>query len=79
MSMNVRWDSVIEALAAKGWSARVVGAIARPLTQATLTVGGAERAVPVPPHDAGYAPLPDDAASTTLPTSSPETRALLTG
>jgi epoxyqueuosine reductase len=111
MSASVQWRSVIEALAEKGWSARVVaaarltdlrarvaavlesgdlpdaaaahladevafalpdgleaarsvivGAIARPLTQATLTVGGAERTVPVPPHYAGYFTVPDGLA-----------------
>ena len=111
MSANVRWPSVIEELAGKGWSARVVaaarltdlrarvaavlesgdlpdkaaariadevtfalpdgleaarsvivGAVARPLTQATLTVGGAERTVPVPPHYAGYFTVPDGLA-----------------
>ena len=111
MSASVQWQSVIEALAEKGWSARVVaaarltdlrarvaavlesgdlpdaaaahladevafalpdgleaarsvivGAIARPLTQATLTVGGAERTVPVPPHYAGYFTVPDGLA-----------------
>jgi len=102
VSANVRWESVMEALAEKGWSARVVdagrlsdlrarvaavldsgdlpeetaarlandvafalpdgleaarsvivGAVARPLTQATLTVGGADHTVPVPPQYAG--------------------------
>lgn len=102
MSANVPWESVIEALTEKGWSARVadaarltdlrarvatvlgsgelpetaaahladkvafalpeglaaarsviVGAVARPLTQATLTVGGADHTVPVPPQYAG--------------------------
>jgi epoxyqueuosine reductase len=110
MSTNVRWEDVIEALARRGWSARVVaaarltdlrarvatvldsgdlpeeasarfadevafalpedlaarsvivGAVARPLTQATLTVGGAERTVPVPPHYAGYFTAPDGLA-----------------
>jgi len=37
----------------------VIGAVARPLTQATLTLGGAEHAVPVPPHYAGYHTVPD--------------------
>ncbi|MEI6448678.1 MAG: 4Fe-4S double cluster binding domain-containing protein [Actinomycetes bacterium] len=111
MSANVQWQSVIEALADKGWSARVVaaarltdvrarvaavlesgdlpgeaaariaaevafalpegleaarsvivGAIARPLTQATLTIGGTEYTVPVPPHYAGYFTVPDSLA-----------------
>lgn len=107
MSARVRWESVIEALAEIGWSARVVdaarlpelgarvaavldsgdlpeaaaariaadvsfvlpegfaarsvivGAVARPLTQARMTVGGTEHAVPVPPHYAGYFTVPD--------------------
>lgn len=112
MSASVRWESVIEALADKGWSARVVdaarlselrarvaavldsgdlpdeaaarladdvafvlpegltaarsvivGAVARPLTQATLIAGGAERTVPVPPHYAGYFTVPDGLAA----------------
>ncbi len=111
MSANVRWQRVLESLAEKGWSARVVaaarltdlrarvaavlesgdlpdeaaahiadevtfalpegleaarsvivGAIARPLTQATLTIGGAEYTVPVPPHYAGYFTVPDGLA-----------------
>jgi len=37
----------------------VVGAVARPLTCATLTVGGTEHTVPVPPHYAGYETVPD--------------------
>ena len=37
----------------------VVGAIARPLTRATLTVDGDEHTVVVPPHYAGYATVPD--------------------
>jgi len=37
----------------------VVGAVARPLTQATLTLGGAAHTVPVPPHYAGYYTVPD--------------------
>ena len=32
----------------------VVAALGRPLTQATLTLGGTERTIPVPPHYAGY-------------------------
>ena len=46
----------------KGLAARavVIGAVARPLTQATLTLGGAERTVPVPPHYAGYYTVPDE-------------------
>jgi len=40
----------------------VVGAVARPLTQATLTLGGAARTVPVPPHYAGYYTVPDQLA-----------------
>jgi epoxyqueuosine reductase len=38
----------------------VVGAVARPLTRATLTVGGEQVTVAVPPHYAGYATVPDD-------------------
>lgn len=42
----------------------VVGAIARPLTQATLTLsGGREVTVPVPPHYAGYHTVPDGLAA----------------
>ena len=111
MSANVPWESVSEALAKQGWSARVVaaerlidlharvaavldsgdlpeetaarlaadvdpvpadvpaarsvivGAVARPLTQATLTIGGEEHTVPVPPHYAGYATVPDGLAA----------------
>jgi epoxyqueuosine reductase len=37
----------------------VVGAIARPLTRATLTVRGEPREVAVPPHYAGYYSVPD--------------------
>jgi len=111
VSANVRWESVMEALAEKGWSARVVdagrlsdlrarvaavldsgdlpeetaarlandvafalpdgleaarsvivGAVARPLTQATLIVGDAEHTVSVPPHYAGYFTIPDGLA-----------------
>jgi epoxyqueuosine reductase len=40
----------------------VVGAVARPLTRATLTVGGAQRQVVVPPHYAGYHSVPDGLA-----------------
>jgi epoxyqueuosine reductase len=46
----------------KGMSAArsiVVGAVARPLTQATLTLGGTVRTIPVPPHYAGYYTVPD--------------------
>jgi epoxyqueuosine reductase len=44
----------------EGMAARsvVIGAVARPLTQATLTLDGAERTVPVPPHYAGYFTVP---------------------
>jgi len=111
VSARVRWESVVEALADRGWSARVaaasrlsnlrsrvaavlesgdlpdeaaariaediafalpegleaarsviVGAVARPLTQAKLTIEGAERTVPVPPHYAGYFSVPDELA-----------------
>jgi epoxyqueuosine reductase len=46
----------------EGMAARsvVVGAVARPLTQATLTIDGTERTVPVPPHYAGYYTVPDE-------------------
>ena len=112
MSVHIEWESVIDALAKKGWSARVVaashlgdlrdrvagalasgdlpksaatriaadiafalpeglvarsvivGAVARPLTRATLTVGGAEHSVVVPPHYAGYFTVPDGLAET---------------
>jgi epoxyqueuosine reductase len=37
----------------------VVGAVPRPLTLATLTIGGTEHTVPVPPHYAGYETTPD--------------------
>lgn len=37
----------------------VVGAMARPLTHTTLTVGDTERTVPVPPHYARYHTVPD--------------------
>jgi epoxyqueuosine reductase len=37
----------------------VVGAVARPLTRATLTIDGTEHSVPVPPHYAGYETTPD--------------------
>ena len=43
----------------EGARSLVVGAIARPLTHATLTVGGREHSVPVPPHYAGYETTPD--------------------
>ena len=48
----------------EGLAARsvIVGAIARPLTQATLIIGDAERTVPVPPHYAGYFTVPDGLA-----------------
>jgi epoxyqueuosine reductase len=36
----------------------VVGAVARPLTQARLTLAGSQRTVPVPPHYAGYYTVP---------------------
>jgi epoxyqueuosine reductase len=36
----------------------VVGAVARPLTQAVVRFGGVERVVPVPPHYAGYRTVP---------------------
>lgn len=36
----------------------VIAATARPLTQATLLIDGAERTVPVPPHYAGYYTVP---------------------
>jgi len=38
----------------------IVGALPRSLTQATLTVDGAEHTVRVPPHYAGYFTLPDE-------------------
>jgi epoxyqueuosine reductase len=106
--MTTTWDGAMEALAARGWQARVVaaerlddvrervagalgsgalpkatashlaeetafvlpdgmaaarsvvvGAVARPLTQATLTIDGTQRTVPVPPHYAGYHTVPD--------------------
>jgi epoxyqueuosine reductase len=41
----------------------IVGAVARPLTQATLTLGGLEHTVPVPPHYAGYFTVPDGLAA----------------
>ena len=41
----------------------VIGAVARPLTQATLTLGGSEHTVPVPPHYAGYYTVPDQLAA----------------
>ncbi|MFA4965894.1 MAG: 4Fe-4S double cluster binding domain-containing protein [Thermoleophilia bacterium] len=41
----------------------VVGALARPLTLATLTVEGRPRRVPIPPHYAGYATVPDALAA----------------
>jgi epoxyqueuosine reductase len=41
----------------------VVGALARPLTRATLTVGGTQHTVPVPPHYAGYETTPDGLAA----------------
>jgi len=118
VSVHLPWETVIGALAEKGWSARVVaaarlsdlhsrvaavlasgdlpeaaaariaddlswalpqglaaarsvivGAVARPLTQARLTVGGTEHAVPVPPHYAGYFIVPGglaEAASAAL-------------
>jgi len=111
VSANLQWQSVIEALAAQGWNARIVdaarltdvrarvaavlesgdlpgeaaariadevafalpegleaahsvivGAIARPLTQATLTIDGTKHTVPVPPHYAGYFTVPDGLA-----------------
>ena len=37
----------------------VIGAVARPLTQASLTIDGTKRTVPVPPHYAGYYTVPD--------------------
>ena len=37
----------------------VVAATPRPLTRATLSVGGAEREIVVPPHYAGYHTVPD--------------------
>jgi epoxyqueuosine reductase len=37
----------------------VVGATPRPLTRATLTVGGTSHEVVIPPHYAGYATVPD--------------------
>ena len=37
----------------------VIGAVARPLTQAALTIDGTKRTVPVPPHYAGYYTVPD--------------------
>jgi epoxyqueuosine reductase len=37
----------------------VVAATPRPLTRATLTVGGEEREIVVPPHYAGYRTVPD--------------------
>jgi epoxyqueuosine reductase len=50
----------------EGLAARsvIVGAVARPLTQATLIVGGAERGVAVPPHYAGYCTVPEGLAET---------------
>lgn len=41
----------------------VVGAVARPLTQATLAVNGEEHTVVVPPHYAGYGTVPDGLAA----------------
>jgi epoxyqueuosine reductase len=42
----------------------IVGAVARPLTQATLTLGDdRELTVPVPPHYAGYHTMPDRLAA----------------
>ena len=38
----------------------VVAALGRPLTQATLTLSGTERTVPVPPHYAGYHTKPTE-------------------
>lgn len=43
----------------------VIAALARPLTQATLTLDGGElRTVPVPPHYAGYRAKPEEMAAT---------------
>jgi len=50
----------------EGWedaATVVVGATPRPLTRATLTVGGAQHEVVVPPHYAGYATVPDGLAA----------------
>ena len=41
----------------------VVAATPRPLTRATLTVGGQEREIVVPPHYAGYHTVPDGLAA----------------
>lgn len=41
----------------------VVGATARPLTRAVLSWGDTEHMVPVPPHYAGYATVPDGLAA----------------
>jgi len=40
------------------WRSVVVFALARPLTQATLTWHGSEHTIPVPPHYAGYHGVP---------------------
>lgn len=49
-----------------GWedaASVVIGAVARPLTRATLVVDGAEHTVVVPPHYAGYDTVPDELAA----------------
>jgi epoxyqueuosine reductase len=54
------------AAAPAGWGEAatvVVGAIARPVTRATLTVHGEQHEVVVPPHYAGYATVPDGLAA----------------
>jgi epoxyqueuosine reductase len=54
------------ALAPEGWgdaATVIVGATARPLTRAVLTLDGVAHTVPVPPHYAGYATVPDGLAA----------------
>lgn len=46
-----------------GHATVIVGATPRPLTRATLTVGGVRHEVVVPPHYAGYATVPDGLAA----------------
>ncbi len=54
-------DEVAFALPAELTEARsvIVGAIARPLTMGTLSIGGERHAIPIPPHYAGYYTVPD--------------------
>jgi len=64
------WEPESGALAASARSV-VIGAKARPLTQAALTVGGERHVVVVPPHYAGYYSVPRELVAAVAATLAP--------